>query len=105
MRMFQGEASDMLFDILMNVALLLLVGFLCGAQSSLKPPKRQWLIVLLLGISLSTGIELLQLFFNKGCAEIDDIIHNTFGCVFGYALWLGVERKRRTLAAEISRDN
>lgn len=95
-KMFQGEASDMLFDILVNVALFMPVGFLWGAQSSLKPFKRQWFIVLLLGFSLSIGIELFQLFLNKGCAEIDDIIHNTLGCILGFALWLGFERLVKT---------
>jgi len=100
-KMFQGEASDMLFDILVNVALFMPVGFLWGAQSSLKPPKRRWFVVLLLGLCLSTGIELFQLFLNKGFVEIDDIIHNTLGCVIGFALWQGVVRMAKTRITSI----
>lgn len=40
--------------------------------------------VIFIGISFSALIELLQLVFGKGFSEIDDIIHNTLGCMLGY---------------------
>lgn len=35
---------------------------------------------------MSLIIELLQLVMLKGCAEMDDIIHNTIGCMIGYGI-------------------
>ena len=43
-------------------------------------------------MGLSIGIEVLQLVFKKGSFEIDDIIHNTVGCMLGFAAWKGCEK-------------
>lgn len=83
-----GNAS-VLYEILLNVVLFIPVGFLWGTQISRWSRKWQWISVLLLGISLSAIIELLQYCFKKGCVEIDDVIHNTFGCLIGFFLWRG----------------
>lgn len=39
-----------------------------------------------LGLVVSLVIELGQLVFEKGVAEIDDLIHNTLGCAIGYLI-------------------
>ena len=36
------------------------------------------------GGCLSVVIEFMQLYFKRGSCEVDDIIHNTLGCVIGY---------------------
>ena len=30
--------------------------------------------------------------FKKGCVELDDVIHNTLGCLIGFALWWGLAK-------------
>ena len=84
--------SPLLYEMVMNVVLFIPVGFLWGTQTSKRTTRQQWLVAFLLGIGLSLGIELLQLAFKKGSFEIDDIIHNTLGCLMGFALWRGVAK-------------
>lgn len=43
--------------------------------------------MLLIGGCLSVFIELLQLVLQKGLSEIDDVMHNAFGCVIGYGVY------------------
>ena len=43
-----------------------------------------------IGCSISTTIEVLQFCFMKGFSELDDVMHNTLGCILGYSLWLMV---------------
>lgn len=47
-------------------------------------------VALLIGCSISTTIEVLQFCFMKGFSEMDDVMHNTLGCILGYSLWLMV---------------
>lgn len=78
-----------LHEIILNVLLFVPIGFLWGLQSSKRPKKWQWLSAIILGVSLSVVIELLQYCFKKGCVEVDDVIHNTLGCLIGFVLWRG----------------
>ena len=87
-----GEAPSLINEIIMNVVLFIPIGLLWGAQSNAKPSQQQWLFAFVLGIGLSIVIEVLQLVFKKGSFEIDDIIHNTAGCMLGYAAWRGCEK-------------
>lgn len=48
--------------------------------------------VILLGVILSTVIELAQLFPCRGYFEWDDILHNAFGCGTGYCIMLYTEK-------------
>ena len=78
------------------------IGFLWGLQSLKRPQKWQWLSAMILGVSLSVVIELLQYSFKKGCVELDDVIHNTLGCLIGFVLWRGVcailrDNQKRTI--------
>lgn len=86
---FKDIDAIVLYEIVMNVVLFVPVGFLLGTQCSRWPRKKQWHVVLLFGIGLSAGIELLQLLFKKGTTELDDVIHNTLGCLTGFLIWRG----------------
>ena len=41
---------------------------------------------LLVGITVSSAIEISQLWFCRGLFEFDDIIHNSLGCMLGCLL-------------------
>ena len=74
---------DLLYENVMNIAVFLPVGLFLGmAFKSIK----LW-TVMLVSIVLSSFIEVLQFFSWKGFAELDDVIHNTFGCIIGYGLF------------------
>lgn len=56
------------------------IGFFAGCLWRGKNFKK----VIGLGLIVSLVIESGQLVFEKGVAEIDDLIHNTLGCSIGY---------------------
>lgn len=87
-----GEDPSLLYEVIMNVVLFVPIGLLWSAQSKKRTNKQQWLTAFVLGMGLSMGIEMLQLVFKKGSFEIDDIIHNTVGCMLGFAVWKGCEK-------------
>lgn len=72
--------KDLLEENLLNLLLLFPVGILL-------PPvfnrEIRWWISLLIGVSVSAGIELSQLVFYRGLFEWDDMIHNGIGCMIG----------------------
>ena len=45
--------------------------------------KGSWLVALLIGCSISITIEALQFCFMKSFSELDDVMHNTVGCLIG----------------------
>ena len=88
----QGVNVEVLLpDAVLNVLVFIPIGLaLC---LSLK--KRRWLVPLI-GFGISLAIELLQLLFLKGCTDIDDLIHNTLGCLIGCGVYLLVARLRQS---------
>ena len=76
---------DLLIENIMNVVVFVPVGFLLGFVTG--KGKKGWLVALLIGAGLSIGIETLQLVFKLGFAEVDDVMHNTLGCVIGYGVY------------------
>ena len=42
-----------------------------------------------MGCGISVTIEALQFFFMRDFSEVDDVIHNTLGCLIGYILVKG----------------
>ncbi len=63
----------------MNLVLFIPVGLcLCVGFRNV-----QCKMMLLGGFALSLSVEVLQFILVKGCTEIDDLIHNTLGCVIG----------------------
>lgn len=48
-----------------------------------------WWKALLIGCSISITIEALQFYFLKGFSEVDDVMHNTVGCLIGWFMVKG----------------
>ncbi len=69
---------------IMNVAVFIPIGILLAIV--LKGVK--WWKVMLAGTGLSLIVEMMQYCLMRGYGEIDDVIHNTIGCLIGYGLVL-----------------
>lgn len=78
-RAIENGRNDLLAENIMNVVVFVPVGLFMSCVSR----RLKWWIVLLMGFGLSVSIEALQFFFHKGFSEVDDVIHNTFGCAIG----------------------
>lgn len=74
------------WDIVLNIVLFLPLGFLLKL---LYPTMKIWKMALI-AICCSVFIEANQYFFEKGIAQIDDIMHNTIGACLGWLLAKGV---------------
>ncbi len=79
----RGYLLEMVGENILNMILFVPVGFLLGCGFL----GMTWKRALLTGCGLSVAIELLQLVFQKGFCETDDVIHNVAGCLIGYGLW------------------
>lgn len=66
-----------------NILAFVPIGFLLGYCFA----GMSWWKVLGMGVLISLCIELLQLVFNKGLCELDDVMHNTLGCMIGYGIY------------------
>ncbi len=73
-------APRLLEENIMNVVAFLPIGLFMAIGAK----RLKWWQAAIAGCSLSVVIEFLQFYFNKGQCEIDDVIHNTLGCVIGY---------------------
>lgn len=71
---------DLLDENIMNVFVFLPVGLLLGVGF----PKWPWWKAIGLGCLISISIELLQFILKRGFSEVDDVIHNSLGCIFGF---------------------
>lgn len=74
------DRPELLVENIMNVIVFIPVGLLLG--SAFK--QMTWWKALLIGCSISVTIEALQFWFMKGFSELDDVMHNTLGCLIGY---------------------
>ena len=77
---------DLFVENIMNVVVFIPVGLLLGIAFK----QMTWWKALLIGCGISVTIEALQFFFVRGFSELDDVMHNTLGCILGYSLWLMV---------------
>lgn len=76
----QDGREDLLAENIMNVVAFIPVGLLlCIAFKQMT-----WCKALLIGCSISVTIEALQFWFMKGFSELDDVMHNTLGCLIGW---------------------
>ena len=81
----QDGREDLLAENIMNVIVFIPVGILLGIAFK----QMTWWKALLIGCSISITIEALQFCFMKGFSELDDVMHNTFGCILGYIMVKG----------------
>ena len=88
----KGIRDDLLPQVIMNVAVFIPVGIMTGIVTQSLNLRRRWLTVIGLVMALSISIEVLQLLYGKGFAELDDVFHNSLGCVIGYVICRSVER-------------
>ncbi len=89
-----GREPNALIENFANVLMFVPVGLLLWlmVHGSRLMVRKGWLIAFFLGLGLSVGIESLQYVFKKGVSELDDVMHNTFGCLIGYVLWLFLKK-------------
>lgn len=80
--------TELLWENIMNVIMFVPIGILIGSQSRNK--KKGWLVAFFMGLCLSVGIEIMQYMSQKGFSEVDDVMHNTLGCLIGYGACLCV---------------
>ena len=78
----QDGREELLAENIMNVVVFIPVGLLLGIAFK----QVTWWKALLLGCSISVTIETLQFFFMRGFSEVDDVMHNTLGCLIGYGI-------------------
>lgn len=69
--------------IILNILLYIPIGFFAGGY--LK--KKSLITIFCIGCAHSVIIESIQLFSKRGVCSIDDVIHNTIGCLIGYGLF------------------
>lgn len=81
----QEGREDLLAENIMNVVVFIPVGLLLGIAFK----QMTWWKALLIGCSISITIEALQFCFMKGFSEVDDVMHNTVGCLIGWFMVKG----------------
>ena len=73
---------DLFVENIMNVVVFIPVGLLL----SIAFKQVTWWKALLIGCSISVTIESLQFFLMRGFSEVDDVMHNTLGCIVGFMI-------------------
>ena len=76
---------DLFVENLMNVVVFIPVGLLLGIAFK----QVTWWKALLIGCGISVTIEALQFFLMRGFSEVDDVLHNTLGCLIGWCMVKG----------------
>lgn len=71
------------FEVQANILLFIPVGFLL---SSIK--RHSMILPVILGTSMSIGIEIVQFLTKRGTCEVDDLISNFFGLLIGCLVFL-----------------
>ena len=70
------DRPDLLIENIMNTIVFIPVGMILGSLLRVKG-------------SFSVTIESLQFFFMRGFSEVDDVMHNTVGCLIGWFMVKG----------------
>jgi glycopeptide antibiotics resistance protein len=92
------DRPELLVENIMNVFVFVPVGMILG---SLLKVKGSWLVALLIGCSISITIEALQFWFMKGFSEVDDVMHNTVGCLIGWCMVKGARFMVKDIARKL----
>jgi glycopeptide antibiotics resistance protein len=88
------DRPELLIENIMNVIVFIPIGMILGSLLRVTfgsgfRVQESWLIVLLIGCSISITVEALQFWFMKGFSEVDDVMHNTVGCLIGWCMVKG----------------
>ncbi len=75
--------EKLIAEILLNLLMFIPVGF--AVSASLR--RKNIVKIVGIGCGISLAIEILQFVTQRGIFNIDDIIHNTLGCVIGYGVY------------------
>lgn len=75
--------SGLLVENIMNVVVFIPVGLLLGFAFK----RMTWWKNLLIGCGFSVTIEIFQFCMKRGFSEVDDVMHNTLGCLIGYCVY------------------
>lgn len=78
---FEGK-TQLLAENIMNVVAFMPIGMLLAIGFK----HFKWWHAVIVGCFFSVIIEFLQFYFERGQCEIDDVIHNSFGCVLGFCI-------------------
>lgn len=85
LEVFRSRNSELLCQIILNVLLFLPLGSLLYCCTAIQAGHHPLMSIWLIGLGISTCIEISQLLFQLGLFEFDDIIHNSLGCLIGGA--------------------
>ena len=82
---------DLLIENIMNVVVFVPVGLLPGliilkARKGWRTQISRISLIVGAGLIISGSIEILQYFLKRGFSEVDDIMHNTLGCLIGFMI-------------------
>ena len=91
---------------IMNVVVFVPVGLLL-ALLTLNRQKtiKSGLFTIVFGLLISTSIETLQFFLNRGFSELDDVMHNTLGCMIGYGIYLLMKTGYKHCIVRVKNEN
>ncbi len=84
----QNGRTDLMQANIMNMVIFIPIGVLFGCLSK----GLKWWMVTLIGVGISLSIEILQFLLKRGFAEVDDVIHNTLGCLVGFVTVAVIKR-------------
>ena len=76
-------------NVLVFVPVGLLIGMITLAYKDKSITQEYWkggVIAIVVSLCISTSVEALQLLLKRGLSEVDDVIHNTTGCLIGFII-------------------
>lgn len=77
------DKPELLVENIMNIVVFVPIGILLGYSFR----NITWWKALFIGASISASIEISQFCLMRGFSELDDVIHNTIGCMIGYGIY------------------
>lgn len=86
--------EDLIVENIMNVVMFVPVGILLGSVTQKSLNARNSFLTLIartslivgVGLIISCSIEVLQFLLKRGFSEVDDVFHNTLGCLIGFMI-------------------
>ena len=87
---------ELMQENIMNAVVFVPVGILLGCAFK----SMTWWKVVIIGMCVSGMIETMQFIYKRGFAEVDDVMHNTLGCVIGFGIYKMVASVRKALSSK-----